>query len=94
MNHKMTQLCRGRQIRKISLLTELEISRARVSTNMSRRWRWQFGLGAVTPLGVFISTEITQQPNYRLGPFPNDPARNAQAAPSRPSPLVFAGRGK
>ena len=37
-------------------------------------------------VGVFISTEITQQPNYRPGPFSNGPARSAPAASLRSFP--------
>lgn len=44
----MTQPRQGRHLRKISLLTELEIFQVRVSTNISRRWRWKY----LYPVGV------------------------------------------
>jgi hypothetical protein len=48
----MTQPSQGRQMRKLSLLTELEISRVRVSTNRSRRWRWLLGWPLLPRCGV------------------------------------------
>jgi len=50
----MTQPRQGRHIRKISLLTELEIPLVGVSTNMPRRRRWQpwAGLNDFHPVGM------------------------------------------
>ena len=42
MNHKMPKPCQGRHIRAMPLLTELGFWLDRVSTTMSRRWRWGF----------------------------------------------------
>ncbi len=43
MNRRINQPRQGRHIRKISLLTELRMFRLRISTTMSRLWRWESG---------------------------------------------------